>query len=365
MQVLIGMNEMPRKVALITGVTGQDGSYLAEYLMELGYEVHGTLRRSSTANTVRIDHLRNDHIFSTKAPSQRGGLGLIYCDMTDQESIRRTINRLQPDEVYNLAAQSHVGISFAIPSYTADVVGQGALRLFDACKDYEAETGKKLKIYQAGSSEMFGSSMGPQDESTPFQPCSPYAVAKVAAHNYAKNYRDSYDLYIANGILFNHESPRRGTNFVTRKITRSLTRIFVGLQDKLYLGNLEAYRDWGHAREYVRAMHLLLQQDQPDDFVVGTGKTIRVRDFLEYCLDKLKLVQKDCCETSEEFFRPKEVDFLQANADKLNNSLGWAPQINAFRLADEMLNHDLGLAKRELILSTNGYEGDSLKINDY
>jgi len=359
------MSEASRKVALITGVTGQDGSYLAEYLIENGYEVHGTLRRSSTANTARIDHLRSDHIFSKKAPKERGGLGLVYCDMTDQESVRRTISQIKPDEVYNLAAQSHVGISFAIPSYTADVVAQGALRLFDACKDYENETGKQVRIYQAGSSEMFGSSPGPQCEKTPFRPCSPYAVAKVAAHNYAINYRESYGMHISNGILFNHESPRRGINFVTRKITRSLTRIYVGLQDRLYLGNLDAYRDWGHAREYTKVMHLLLQQGSPDDFVVGTGKTIRVRDFLEYCLSKLGLQERNCVEISEEFFRPKEVDFLQADSNKLRVELGWTPMIDAHGLADEMLEHDLELAKRELLLSKNGYEDNRLGISDY
>src|SRR5579859_3982068 len=271
------------KRALITGVTGQDGSYLAELLLGKGYEVHGLMRRASLFNTDRLDHLYHD-------PHQGGAkLSLHYGDLTDGTALRRVLEQVDPDEVYNLGAQSHVKVSFDIPEYTADVVALGTLRLLDALRDHVANGGKNLRYYQAGSSEMFGAAPAPQSERTPFYPRSPYAVSKVAAHWYAINYREAYGLFICNGILFNHESPRRGETFVSRKVTRAVGRIKEGLQEKLYLGNIAAKRDWGFAGDYVEAMWLMLQQDKPDDFVIATGETHTVREFLDLAFGRLEL----------------------------------------------------------------------------
>ena len=261
--------------AFISGITGQDGSYLAEFLLAKGYEVHGIIRRTSTFNTDRLDHIYSD-------PHEREvALHLHYGDLANAACLNRLINQIQPDEVYNLGAQSHVRVSFDQPEYTADIVAAGTLRLLEAFRDYAQETGHEPRFYQAGSSEMFGASPPPQNETTPFYPRSPYAVSKVAAHWYSINEREAYNLFICNGIFFNHESPRRGETFVTRKITRALGRIKFGLQEKLYLGNLDARRDWGHAADYVRAMWLMLQQDLPGDYVVATGKSHSVREFLD------------------------------------------------------------------------------------
>lgn len=346
---------MNKKTALITGTTGQDGSYLSEFLIRKGYNVHGTVRRSSSINTYRIDHLRKQHIYSEGDPQDRTDLQLHYCDMTDSESIKRLIFKVKPNEIYNLAAQSHVGISFKMPVYTANVVATGALNLFESARDYQEYSGGQIKIYQAGSSEMFGSSPGPQNESTPFKPCSPYAVSKLAAHNYAINFRESYGMFIANGILFNHESPRRGENFVTRKITRAAARIKVGIQSKLYLGNLDSYRDWGHAKDYIEAMHLLLNQDKPEDIVIGTGTSISVKDFVEIVFDSLELNFKDHVNTSSEFMRPREVDYLCADISKASQTLNWKPKHDYKTLAQEMLENDLILAKKEKLLLDNGF----------
>ncbi len=276
---------MPR--ALITGITGQDGSYLVEYLLELGYEVHGLIRRASSFNTDRIDHLYED----PHAPGTR--LLLHYADLTDGTGLRHVLEEVQPDEVYNLGAQSHVAVSFRQPEYTADVDGLGVLRLLEAIRDVQDRTAHVIRLYQAGTSEMFGGSPPPQSESTPFYPRSPYGAAKVMAHHLVVNYREAYGLHASNGILFNHESERRGETFVTRKITRAATRIKLGLQDLLYLGNLEAERDWGHAEDYVRAMHLMLQQDDPSDYVIATGESHTVREFVERVFEALDLTWQD------------------------------------------------------------------------
>ena len=331
------------QVALITGVTGQDGSYLAEFLLNKGYEVHGMVRRTSSFATGRIDHLRKGF-----GPGSEG-LQLHYGDLGDGTGLRRIIEQVRPDEVYNLAAQSHVRISFDQPEYTADVVGLGALRLLEALRDHNKRRGRAAKLYQAGSSEMFGKiTEKPQRETTPFHPRSPYACAKVYAHWQTVNYREAYGLFACNGILFNHESPRRGENFVTRKITRSATRIKVGIQEKLALGNLDAQRDWGFAGDYVEAMWLMLQQDQPDDYVVATGETHSVQEFLEVVFDRLKLKWQDHVEIDQRFFRPAEVDLLIGDASKAKRQLGWAPKVKFERLAELMIEADLELAEREL-----------------
>jgi GDPmannose 4,6-dehydratase len=331
------------KVALITGVTGQDGSYLAEFLLKKGYEVHGMVRRTSSFATGRIDHLRKG--FEPGAE----GLQLHYGDLGDGTGLRRIIEQVRPDEVYNLAAQSHVRISFDQPEYTADVVGLGALRLLDALRDHNKRRGRAARLYQAGSSEMFGKvAESPQRESTPFHPRSPYACAKVYAHWQTINYREAYGLFACNGILFNHESPRRGENFVTRKITRSATRIKLGLQEKLALGNLDARRDWGFAGDYVEAMWMMLQQEQPDDYVIATGETHSVQEFLEVVFDRLKLKWQDHLEIDERFFRPAEVDVLVGDASKARRQLGWEPTVKFEKLAELMTEADLELADREL-----------------
>ena len=331
------------KVALITGVTGQDGSYLAELLLHKGYEVHGIVRRTSSFATGRIDHLRQG--FGTSAT----GLQLHYGDLGDGTGLRRIIEQVNPDEVYNLAAQSHVRISFDQPEYTADVVGLGALRLLEALRDYNKRRGRAARLYQAGSSEMFGKAQQvPQVETTPFHPRSPYACAKVYAHWQTTNYRESYDLFACNGILFNHESPRRGENFVTRKITRSAGRIKVGLQDKLALGNLDARRDWGFAGDYVEAMWLMLQQEQPDDYVIATGETHSVQEFLELAFDRLKLDPKKLVEIDPRHFRPAEVDYLMGDCSKARRVLEWQPRVKFEGLVEMMVDADLELARREL-----------------
>jgi GDPmannose 4,6-dehydratase len=327
---------MPMK-ALITGITGQDGSYLAELLLGKGYEVHGVIRRSSSFNTERIDHLYRD----PHEPDIR--LHLHYGDITDSGSVHSLVARIQPDEIYNLAAQSHVRVSFDQPIYTSDVVAMGMANLLEAVK----QVGLPARLYQAGSSEMYGAADPPQDESTPFKPRSPYACAKVFAHYLTINYREAYGIHACNGVLFNHESPRRGETFVTRKITRAATRIKLGLQEKLYLGNLQARRDWGYAPDYVRAMWLMLQQDAPDDYVVATGETHSVQEFLEKVFARLGLDCKQCVAVDPRYLRPTEVDVLQGDASKARQKLGWRPEVDFDGLIDRMVEHDLMLARRE------------------
>lgn len=337
------------KKALITGITGQDGSYLAELLLEKGYEVHGIIRRASTFNTDRIDHLYQD-------PHETGvRLFLHYGDLTDGTGLRRILERVQPDEVYNLGAQSHVKVSFDQPEYTADVVATGTLRLFDAVRDYCDTTGCGVRIYQAGSSEMFGAAPPPQRLDTPFYPRSPYAVAKVAGYWYGVNYREAYGMFIANGILFNHESERRGETFVTRKITRAVGRIKHGLQDKLYLGNLDAKRDWGHARDYVEAMWLMLQQDEPGDFLIATGKAYSVREFAEAAFAEAGLDWSEYVEIDPRYFRPTEVDYLLGDASETREKLGWEPKVDFGELVRRMVAHDMELAAQEKTLKDAGH----------
>jgi GDPmannose 4,6-dehydratase len=331
------------KVALITGVTGQDGSYLAEFLLNRGYEVHGIVRRSSSFATGRIDHLRKGF-----SPSH-SGLQLHYGDLGDATGLRRIIEQTRPDELYNLAAQSHVRISFDQPEYTADVVGLGTLRLLEALRDHNKRHGRTVRMYQAGSSEMFGQAPEvPQRETTPFHPRSPYACAKVYAHWQTVNYREAYAMFAVNGILFNHESPRRGENFVTRKITRSATRIKLGLQKQLTLGNLEARRDWGFAGDYVEAMWLMMQQEKPDDYVIATGESHSVRDFLELAFARLELDWNKHVELDPRFLRPAEVDNLRGDSSKARRVLGWQPKVNFEQLVALMVDADLELAEREL-----------------
>ncbi len=338
-----------QKTALITGITGQDGSYLTELLLAKGYVVHGIIRRSSTFNTSRIDHLYSD------PHDPDGRLFLHYGDLADATGLRRILERVRPDEVYNLAAQSHVKVSFEQPEYTADVVALGTLRLIEAVRDYISNSKREIRFYQAGSSEMFGSAPPPQHERTPFQPQSPYAASKVAAYHYAVNYRDAYDLFICNGILFNHESPRRGETFVTRKITRAIGRILVGLQDKLYLGNLESQRDWGFAGDYVEAMWLMLQQSQPDDYVVATGETYSVQTFLETAFGHVHLNWEQYVEIDPRYFRPTEVDALLGDASKARDRLGWRPTTSFGELVAMMVEHDLDLAQQEQTLINAGH----------
>ncbi len=328
------------KRALITGITGQDGSYLAELLLAKGYEVHGVIRRASTFNTSRIDHLYQDpHINGVH-------LFLHFGDLADPVQMLQLLYELKPDEIYNLGAQSHVRVSFDIAEYTGDVDGLGALRILEAIKD--AGLVKKVRFYQASSSEMFGKAQEvPQTERTPFWPRSPYGCAKVYAYWLTVNYRESYRLHASNGILFNHESPRRGETFVTRKITRAATRIKIGLQDALYLGNLEARRDWGYAREYVEMMWLMLQQDNPDDYVVATGETHSVREFCEEAFGLLGLDWQKHLRHDARYERPSEVDLLIGDSTKARRQLGWAPKVSFKELVKIMVDADLELAKRE------------------
>ena len=338
------------KRALITGVTGQDGAYLTELLVGKGYAVHGMLRRASLFNTDRIDHLYHDpHVAGAN-------LSLHYGDLSDGTALRRVLEKVQPDEVYNLGAQSHVKVSFEVPEYTADIDALGTLRLLEALRDHVAHGGRKVRFYQAGSSEMFGGAKPPQHEKTPFEPRSPYAVSKVAAHWYAINYREAYGLFICNGILFNHESPRRGETFVSRKVTRAAGRIKEGLQDKLFLGNLEARRDWGFAGDYVEAMWLMLQQDKPGDYVVATGESHSVRELVEAAFGELDLDWKKHVELDARYLRPTEVDALQGDASKARKTLGWQPKMDFKTLIKLMVKHDLGLAQQEKTLRRAGFE---------
>ena len=336
------------RTALISGITGQDGSYLAELLLAKGYQVHGIVRRSSLFNTDRIDHL---HVGETPNPN----FHLHYGDLSDAGALRNVLDDVQPDEVYNLGAQSHVRVSFDQPEYTVDVVGVGVIRLLEAIRSYMKHSGKNIRFYQAGSSEMFGSAKPRQHEETRFEPRSPYACAKVYAHYQVINHRESYGLFACNGILFNHESPRRGETFVTRKITRAATRIKLGLQDKLFLGNLDARRDWGFAGDYVEAMWRMLQQDTPDDYVVATGESISIRDFLGLTFGRLDLDWQNYVEIDPRYFRPAEVDLLEGDPAKGRRILGWEPKTNIRALATMMVDSDLKLAQRELLLRESGH----------
>ena len=352
------------KKALITGITGQDGSYLAELLLEKEYEVHGIKRRSSSFNTERIDHLYEDpHL-------EKSSFFLHYGDLTDATNIIRLIQKIQPDEIYNLGAQSHVKVSFESPEYTANSDALGTLRILEAIKLLGMKD--KVRFYQASTSEMFGSTSPPQDESSPFHPKSPYGVAKLYSHWITINYREAYNLFAVSGILFNHESPRRGETFVTRKITRAATRIKLGLQEKLYLGNLEAKRDWGHAKDFVEAMYLMLQQDNPQDYVIATGEQYSVRELCEFAFKELDIEIEWKGEGSKEqgtnkendqvvievdpnYFRPAEVDSLKGNAKKAQEKLGWKPKITFEETIKEMISFDLEEAKKEAHIKDGGF----------
>ena len=354
------------KRALITGITGQDGAYLAEFLLDKGYEVHGIKRRASSFNTDRIDHLYQD-------PHEQGRhLILHYGDLTDATNLIRIIQDVQPDEIYNLAAQSHVAVSFETPEYTANSDALGALRLLEAIRILGLE--KKARFYQASTSELYGKVQEmPQKETTPFYPRSPYGVAKLYAYWITVNYREAYGMYACNGILFNHESPIRGETFVTRKITRALARIKLGLQDQLFLGNLDAKRDWGHARDYIEAQWLMLQQDQPEDFVIATGHQYSVRQFVERAAAELGISLSWKGKGAEEkgydsasgkcivavdsrYYRPTEVDTLLGDASKAKEKLGWVPRIGFEELVSEMVREDLELAKRDDLVKNSGFK---------
>ena len=337
------------KRALLTGITGQDGSYLTELLLSKGYEVHGIIRRASAFNTDRIDHLYVD----PHRPEVK--MLLHYGDLSDGTGLRRILEEVEPDEVYNLAAQSHVGVSFQQPEYTVDIDGVGTLRLLEAIRDYCDRTSCDLRFYQAGTSEMFGASPPPQSESTPFYPRSPYAAAKVYAFHQTVNYREAYGLFACNGILFNHESERRGETFVTRKITRAATRIKLGLQEKLYLGNLEAKRDWGHAQDYAHAMWLMLQQEEPDDYVIATGESYSVREFAERVFTRLGLDYRDYVALDPRYLRPTEVEKLHGDPSKALEKLGWQPEVTFEQLVERMVVHDLELARQEQTLKDAGH----------
>ena len=338
------------KRALISGITGQDGSFLAEYLLRKGYQVHGIVRRASTFNTERLDGIYAD------PHEQNANLYLHYGDVMDGSALRHVIEKAQPDEIYNLAAQSHVRVSFDQPEYTADVVAMGTLRILEVLRDYVAKSGRNVPFYQAGSSEMYGATPPPQSESTPFYPRSPYAASKVAAHWYAVNYREAYGLFISNGILFNHESERRGETFVTRKITRALGRIKLGLQKKLFLGNLDARRDWGYAGDYVEAMWMMLQAGSPADYVVATGESRSVRDFLDLAASIAGLDWKQFVETDQRYLRPTEVNDLLGDSSKIRRDLGWRPKVNFEQLVRMMIDHDLELARQEQTLARAGHK---------
>ena len=358
------------KTALITGITGQDGAYLAELLLDKGYEVHGIKRRSSLFNTDRIDHLYQE-------PHEKNRKFILHHgDLSDSMSMVRIIQKIQPDEIYNLGAQSHVAVSFESPEYTADTVGLGSLRILDAIRILGLE--KKTRYYQASSSELFGKVQEiPQKEITPFYPRSPYAVAKLYAYWITVNYREAYGIYACNGILFNHESPVRGETFVTRKITRALARISLGMQKKLYLGNLDAKRDWGHAQDYVEMQWLMLQQDKPDDFVIATGQQYSVRDFVniayEYLGKSINWQGRGIDEkgfdadtgnqvigVDPRYFRPAEVETLLGDPSKAKEKLGWEPKINFEEMVHEMMEHDLNIAKRDSLVKKHGF-----KAHDY
>lgn len=326
------------KRALITGITGQDGSYLAELLLEKGYEVHGIIRRSSSFNTQRIDHIYRD------AHDPKSRLFLLHGDLSDSSALNTILRNVAPDEIYNLGAQSHVRVSFDTPEYTTDVIALGTIRILEAIR----EVGIKPKFYQASSSEMFGRVVEtPQSETTPFHPRSPYACAKVFAYFATVNYREAYSMFACNGILFNHESERRGETFVTRKITRAATRIKLGLQDKLFLGNLDAKRDWGYAKDYVEAMWLMMQAEASGDYVIATGETHSVREFVEEAFGYLNMDWKEYVEIDPWYYRPSEVDYLQGDASKARKELGWEPKVGFKQLVRLMVDHDLNLAKEE------------------
>jgi GDPmannose 4,6-dehydratase len=351
------------KIALITGITGQDGSYLAEFLLEKGYIVHGIKRRASSFNTQRIDHIYQDpHI-------EHANLKLHYGDLSDSSNLVRIIQETQPDEIYNLGAQSHVAVSFESPEYTADVDGMGTLRLLEAIRILGLE--KKTRFYQASTSELYGLVQEtPQRETTPFYPRSPYAVAKMYAYWITVNYREAYGLYACNGILFNHESPRRGETFVTRKITRGMANISQGLEDCLYMGNIDALRDWGHAKDYVRMQWMMLQQEQPEDFVIATGLQYNVRQFINWTAEALGMELhwegegvnevgyckgKPVVKIDPRYFRPTEVDTLLGDPSKAKQKLGWVPEITVQEMCQEMVAHDLTQAKQHALLKDNGY----------
>ncbi len=339
------------KSALITGITGQDGSYLSELLLAKGYTVHGLLRRSSSFNTSRINHIYED-------PHEAGRrLILHYGDLTDSTGLRRVVESALPDEIYNLGAQSHVKVSFENPEYTADADGMGTLRLLDCVRDHVEHTGRQVRFYQAGSSEMFGAAKPPQSETTPFYPRSPYAVSKLAAHWYAVNYREAYNLFITNGILFNHESPRRGETFVTRKITRAVGRIKAGLQQYVYLGNLDARRDWGFAGDYVDAMWRMVQHSEPTDFVIATGEAYSVRDFVREAFSYAELDWERYVKIDPAYFRPTEVDYLCGDATKARELLGWKPSTSFRQLVRMMVDADLRLAEEERLVRDNTSAG--------
>ena len=326
------------KRALITGITGQDGSYLAELLLAKGYEVHGIIRRSSSFNTQRIDHILRD------AHDPKSHLFLVHGDLSDSSSLNTILRKVEPDEIYNLGAQSHVRVSFDTPEYTTDVTAVGTIRILEAIR----EVGITPKFYQASSSEMYGKvGETPQSETTPFHPRSPYACAKVFAYYATVNYREAYNLFACNGILFNHESERRGETFVTRKITRAATRIKLGLQDKLFLGNLDAKRDWGYAKDYVEAMWLMMQADKSDDYVIATGETHSVQEFVEETFSYLDLDWKKYVEIDPWYYRPSEVDLLLGDSSKARRELGWEPKVGFKDLVKLMVNHDLNLANEE------------------
>jgi GDPmannose 4,6-dehydratase len=356
------MSNQP-KVALITGITGQDGSYLAEFLLEKGYIVHGIKRRASSFNTQRIDHIYQDpHI-------EHANLKLHYGDLSDSSNLTRIIQETQPDEIYNLGAQSHVAVSFESPEYTADVDGMGTLRMLEAIRILGLE--KKTRFYQASTSELYGLVQEtPQKETTPFYPRSPYAVAKLYAYWICVNYREAYGMYACNGILFNHESPRRGETFVTRKITRGLANISQGLEDCLYMGNIDALRDWGHAKDYVRMQWMMLQQDQAEDFVIATGVQYSVREFIEWTAAELGMPlrwegegvdevgywnDKPVVKIDPRYFRPTEVETLLGDPTKAKTKLGWVPEITAQEMCAEMVAYDLAEAKQHVLLKANGY----------
>ena len=334
------------RIALITGITGQDGSYLAELLLDKGYEVHGVVRRASTFNTDRIDHLCGEN--------GADRLHLHYGDLADSSGLRNLIAAAKPDEVYNLGAQSHVKVSWDQSEYTGDVTGMGVLRLLEAVRDGQERFGKPIRFYQASSSEMFGSAPPPQGLNTPFHPRSPYACAKVYGFWQTINHRESYGIFACNGILFNHESPRRGETFVTRKITRAVGRIKMGLQKKLYLGNLEAKRDWGHARDYVEAMYLMLQHDVPADYVVATGEAYSVREFAERAFAVVDLDYEEFVEVDPRFFRPAEVEYLLGDPQETFTTLNWHPKTSFIQLVEEMVESDLAAAQKEKTLMDAG-----------
>ncbi len=334
------MTNKNNKIALIFGITGQDGSYLTELLLKKGYFVHGVVRRASTFNTLRLGHIYQDpHVKNRR-------LFLHHGDLADAGTIRKIINKVKPDEIYNLAAQSHVKVSFEIPEYTMDITGNGALRILEAIRDFQSESGQKVKFYQASSSEMFGASPPPQNEKTPFIPQSPYGAAKVFAYNMTDLYRQAYGIFAVNGILFNHESERRGETFVTRKITRGVARIKAGLDKKLYLGNLDAKRDWGYAPEYCEAMYLMLQQPKPDDYVLGTGETHTVKEFVELAFKEAGLGNwKKYVEVDKHYYRPAEVHHLVADYSKAKKILGWKPKTKFKDLVKIMVWADINSVK--------------------